>query len=174
MRNAAEADVRDPEVSLYSLAMAERTPVTNGGAVVVRSTGYLALCLGVLLLILGVSVGAFVDPRDGLRDPDWMFWPWAIALLALLIRGLFVGVSISDVRVTRRTWLRSHSWPRSDIVRVSSAGYSGNLNRGSISRRFLMVTLNHRKGALIEVPELSGSRRTADRCVRRLAAALDA
>jgi hypothetical protein len=91
-----------------------------------RSPGYLTLCGGLLAFFLAVSVGALLDPTLAeTRDPDWMFWLWAGALSALLLRAPFVGLVVREDRITRRTWLRSSSWPKPEIVGVGRAGYSG-------------------------------------------------
>lgn len=139
----------------------------------VWSEGYVALCAGYLALLLAISVGAFLDPTlRGSRDPNWMFWSWAACLLALLCRAPFVGIVVRDGRVTRRSWVRSKSWSVSEIGRVSLAGYSGNLNRFSRSRRFLMMVLRLRDGTVVELPEVSGVRRKMEHRVDRLAKAL--
>jgi hypothetical protein len=99
---------------------------------VLRSPGYVTLCSGLLTVFLALSAGAFLDPAlADTRDPDWAFWLWAIALSALLLRATFVGLVVGDDRITRRSWLRSKSWPKSEIVGVGRAGYSGLLNRSS-------------------------------------------
>ena len=144
---------------------------------VVRSRGYVALCVGIMALFLVIAVGAFLDPAlQDSRDPDWMFWLLASVLVALLLRAPFVGLVIRGDRVIRRTWVRSRSWNRTDITRVGTASYSGNLNRGSRSGRFRMVVLTVRDGSAteaVEVPEVSGSRRRTDDRVSELAAALN-
>lgn len=145
-----------------------------GRAVVeVRSGGYVALCAGILTLLLVVSVGAFVDPAlEGSRDSDWQFWLWASCLGALLCRAPFVGLLIRDDRVIRRSWVRTQSWSVSAVSGVETAGYSGNLNQGSQSGRFLMLVLRMRDGSVVEVPEVSGKRRTMNGRLRRVAHAL--
>ena len=145
--------------------------------VVVRSPGYLALCVGIMALFLAIAVGAFLDRalKDS-RDPDWMFWLGASVLVALLLRAPFVGLVIRGDRVIRRTWLRSRSWNKTDITRVGTASYSGNLNRGSRSARFRMVVLTVRDGTAteaVDVPEVSGGRRRTEGRVSELAAALN-
>jgi uncharacterized membrane protein YcjF (UPF0283 family) len=138
-----------------------------------RSLGYVTLCSGLHALLLGLSVGAFSDRSlVGARDADWMFWAWAAVLVALLIRAPFVGLLIRDDRVIRRSWIRSRSWPRSEIVDVDRAGYSGLLNRASISGRFKMVTLYTRDRSIIKVPELTGGVRTTERYLAHLHDAL--
>ena len=144
---------------------------------VVRSRAYVALCVGIMALFLVTAVGAFLDPtlKDS-RDPDWMFWLGASVLVALLLRAPFVGLVIRGDRVTRRTWVRSRSWSTTDITRVGAASYSGNLNRGSRSGRFLMVVLTVRNGSAteaVEVPEVSGGRRRTEDRVSAIAAALN-
>jgi hypothetical protein len=135
--------------------------------------GYLTLCSGVTGLLLVVSVIAFLDPSlDGTRDPDWMFWPWAGVLVALLMRAPFVGLLIHDDRVTRRSWIRSRSWPRSEIAGIGRAGYSGVLNRASRSGRFMMIALYKGDRSVIEVPELAGGTRLTERHLTRLQSAL--
>ena len=125
--------------------------------VVLRSPGYVSLCGGLIAAFLAVSVGAFVDPTTAdTRDPDWMFWLWAAALSAMLLRAPFVGLVVREDRITRRTWLRSKSWLRSEIVGVGRAGYSGLLNRSSTSKRFMMIALYARDRRVVEVPELAG------------------
>lgn len=146
-------------------------------AVVVRSPGYIALCGGIVAVFLAISVGAFLDPT--LKDsggPDWMFWVGATVLVGLLLRAPFVGLVIRGDRIIRRTWVRSCSWSASDITRVGPASYSGNLNRNSRSRRFRMVVLTVRDGSTmkaVEVPEVSGGRRTMEDRLGVLAAALN-
>ena len=144
---------------------------------VVRSRGYVALCVGIMALFLVTAVGAFMDPTlEDSRDPDWMFWLGASVLVALLLRAPFVGLVIRGDRVTRRTWVRSRSWSTTDITRVGAASYSGNLNRGSRSGRFLMVVLTVRNGSAteaVEVPEVSGGRRRTEDRVSAIAAALN-
>src|SRR3954451_10764556 len=89
-----------------------------------RSVGYVSLCSGLVALMSIFSVGAFLDPSlEGARDADWVFWSWATGLVALLIRAPFVGLLIRDDRVTRRSWVRSVSWPRSTMVGVGKAAY---------------------------------------------------
>jgi hypothetical protein len=136
--------------------------------------GYLALLCGQIGLLLALSVSAFLDPSlDGTRDPDWMFWPWAAILVALLLRAPFVGLLIHDDRVTRRSWMRSKSWPRTEIVDVGRTGYSGMMSHGSVSGRFLMLALYMRDHSVIEVPELAGGTGSTERHLARLREALD-
>ena len=123
----------------------------------IRAPGYLALCVGVLLTFLLVSIGAFLDPTlDGTRDPVWMFWVWASVLAALLLRAPFVGLLITDSRVARRGWLRTWTYSVSDVTAVRSCGYSGNLNRHSQSRLFKMLSLRLADGRIVEIPEVTG------------------
>lgn len=141
--------------------------------VTVRSGGYVALCSGILTLLLLATVMAFLDPAlKTSRDPDWMFWLGGSVLVALLGRSPFVGLVIGSDRVTRRSWVRSRSWPRSDVSRVATASYSGNLNRGSQSGRFLMIVLTVR-GAVVEIPELTGGPRATDHRLRIVASELN-
>lgn len=139
----------------------------------IRSAGYVALCAGFLALLLAISVGAFLDPTtQESRDPNWMFWPWAACLLGLLCRAPFVGIAVREGRVTRRSWFRSQSWPASDVVRVSLAGYSGNLNKFSESRRFRMIVFRLRDGTTVDIPEVAGERRQMKARVARLVKAM--
>jgi len=139
----------------------------------VRSVGYVALCTGIAALLLVVSVGAFVDPAlEGSRDPDWAFWLWGSCLVAVLCRAPFVGLLIRDERVIRRSWVRTQSWSVSEVSGVETAGYSGGLNQGSQSGRFLMLVLRMRDGSVVEVPEVSGERRKMNDRLHRVAHAL--
>ena len=138
-----------------------------------RSMGYLTLCSVLVGLGLAVCGGAFLDPSlDGTRDPDWMFWALAVVLVALLVRAPFVGLLIRDDRVTRRSWIRSRSWPRTEIEDVGRTGYSGGVDHGSVSGRFLMLALYTRDHSVIEVPELAGGTRSTERHLTRLREAL--
>ncbi|MFC7487384.1 hypothetical protein ACOCJ7_19365 [Knoellia sp. CPCC 206453] len=132
------------------------------GPLMIRAPGYLALCAGVLLTLLLVSVGAFLDPAlDGTRDPDWMFWIWASALTALLVRAPFVGLLIADDRVVRRGWLRTWTYRAADVKSVRSRPYSGYLNRYvSESRIFRMLKVKLADGRVVEIPEVTGRIRT--------------
>lgn len=86
---------------------------TVSRSTVLRSQGYVMLCGGLVVVFLALSVGAFLDPSlTGSRDPDWMFWLWAVALSALLLRAPFVGLVVRDDRITRRSWLRRSRGPR--------------------------------------------------------------
>ena len=139
----------------------------------VRSGGYVALCTGIAALLLVVSVGAFVDPAlEGSRDPDWAFWLWGSCLVAVLCRAPFVGLLIRDERMIRRSWVRTQSWSVSEVSGVETAGYSGGLNQGSQSGRFLMLVLRMRDGSVVEVPEVSGERRKMNDRLHRVAHAL--
>lgn len=128
------------------------------------------LCGGLVFVLLAISVGAFLDPTlADTRDPDWMFWLWAIASAALLLRAPFVGLVVRDDRITRRTWLRSKTWPKSEIVGAGRAGYSGLLNRSSTSKRFMMIALYARDHVVIDVPEVTGGIQATERrlaCLR--------
>jgi hypothetical protein len=140
---------------------------------VLRSPGYVTLCSGLLTVFLALSAGAFLDPAlADTRDPDWAFWLWAIALSALLLRAQFVGLVVGDDRITRRSWLRSKSWPKSEIVGVGRAGYSGLLNRSSTSKRWMMIALYAPDRVVIEVPELAGGVRTTERRLAHLRGAM--
>lgn len=140
---------------------------------VLRSPGYVTLCGGLVVLLLALSVGAFLDSTlADTRDPDWMFWLWAVALSALLLRAPFVGLVVREDRITRRTWLRSMSWPKSDIVGVGRAGYSGLLNRSSTSKRFMMIALYGHDRGVTEVPELAGGVRATERRLAQLRGAM--
>lgn len=148
-------------------APCDTAPVSR--PVVLRSPGYVMLCGELLAIFLAVSVGAFLDPTlADTHDPDWMFWLWAVALSALLLRAPFVGLVVREDRITRRTWLRSTSWPKAEIVGVGRAGYSGLLNRSSTSKRFMMIALYARDRVVIEVPELAGGVRTTERRLAQL------
>lgn len=146
---------------------------TVSRSTVLRSPGYVMLCGGLVVVFLALSVGAFLDPSlTGSRDPDWMFWLWAVAVSALLLRAPFVGLVVRDDRITRRSWLRSQSWPTSEIVGVGRAGYSGFLNRSSTSKRWMMVALHARDRVVIEVPEVPGGVRTTERRLAHLRGAM--
>ncbi|EAQ00310.1 hypothetical protein JNB_09064 [Janibacter sp. HTCC2649] len=137
--------------------LTERAP----GSLMIRAPGYLALCVGVQLAFLLVSIGAFLDPAlDDTRDPDWMFWAWAGALAGLLLRAPFVGLRITDDRVMRRGWVRTRTYLLGDVKTVASQSYSGNLNRGSRSKRFRMLYLKLSNGRIVDVPEVTGRKRT--------------
>jgi hypothetical protein len=139
----------------------------------VRSSGYLAMCAGYLLLLLAISIGAFLDPASrNTRDPAWMFWIWTSTLTALLLRAPFVGLDIRGECVTRRTWLRSRSWPEPDVVEVRSIAYSGLLNWGLESGRFKLACLTLRDGTVVAVPEVSGSSMRMQMRIKRPRAAI--
>lgn len=124
---------------------------------VVRARGYLAVCMSILAFFLAVCVGAFLDPAVGAQaDPDWGFWAVALPMAALLVRGVFVGVSMTDDLVMKRGWFWTRSWPVTEIGYAGHSGYSGYLNRNSTSRRYHMVILVKPDDQHIEVPELSG------------------
>ncbi|MEO7267857.1 MAG: PH domain-containing protein [Knoellia sp.] len=137
------------------------------GQLMVRGPGYLALCVGVQLTLLLVSIGAFLDPAlDGTGDPDWMFWIWVAVLAGLLLRAPLVGLRITDERVIRRGWLRTWTYPVAEVNKVRSRPYSGLLN-GSISesRTFRMLRLKLVDGRVVDVPEVAGGSRSTQRRV---------
>lgn len=131
----------------------------------IRAPGYLSLCVGVLVTLLAVSVGALVDPAlDGTRDPDWMFWIWAPGLTALVLRAPFVGLRIAHVRVARRTWFRSVTYPMASVLKVKTTGCSGYLNGYvSTSKGFTMLRLHLPNGRKVDVPEVTGGSRATSR-----------
>lgn len=130
----------------------------------VLSGGYVALWSGIWGLFLLVSIIGFTDPPPNApRNSDWMFWLGVSILLGLLGRAPFVGLVIRGDRVTRRTWLRTVSWPRSDVSQVKTASYSGMPNWYGESGLFSMLVLTVR-GSDVAVPELAGgTRKTEDR-----------
>lgn len=134
---------------------------------VVRSPGYIAVCAGTVAAMLLVSIIAFLDPSTtDSRGPDWAFWIVATVLLLLLARAPFVGLVIRDDRITRRTWVRSRSWPKSDITRVATASYSGSLNHGSQSGGFRMIVLTTGPASsplTVDIPEVCGGHKMEDR-----------
>ncbi|GAA2485297.1 hypothetical protein GCM10009858_24030 [Terrabacter carboxydivorans] len=137
-----------------------------------RSVGYAALWSGIWSLFLLIAMMGFTDPAPNVpRDSDWMFWVMVAALLGLLCRAPFVGLVIRSDRVTRRSWLRSTSWPRSDVSLVRTAGYSGMPNWYGESGLFSMVVLTVR-GSDVAVPELAGGSRKTDDRLRVVAALL--
>lgn len=55
---------------------------------------------------------------------------------------------------------QARTYAASDVVAVRARGYSGNLSRGSESRRFTMLRLKRANGATVEVPEVTGGARS--------------
>lgn len=135
---------------------------------VIRAPAYLCLCGGFMAALLAISISAFLDPSVDSKDPDWMFWAWALALLLPLLRAPFVGVVVHDDRLVRRTWLRSVTLPRSEIIDVETTNYSGLLNWGSASLIFRMASLHLGNGSSMDVPELSGRSSSVVEHARRL------
>lgn len=137
--------------------------VGSGERLMVRGSGYLSLVVAILLIFLVAGVLGFVDPgMDSSSDPDWMFWVWSAVIIGLLARTPFVGLLVEGDKVVRRGWLRSWTYPASDVVAVKSRGYSGNLNRMSESRRFTMLTLKRASGPTVKVPEVTGRPASTD------------
>jgi hypothetical protein len=57
----------------------------------------------------------------------------AIAVAALILaRSLFIGVWIRDDVVIGRSWFRTYTWPRGDVISVHSVAYQGMLNWGGL------------------------------------------
>lgn len=147
-----------------------------GVKLVVRSPGYIGVCAGQMAFLLLLSIVAFLDPSPGdSRGPAWAFWIWATVLVLLLARAPFVGLVMRDDRITRRSWVRSRSWPKSDITGVATASYSSSLNHGSQSGRFRMIVLTTGPASsqrTVDVPEVCGGHKMEDR-LRMIAAAMD-
>jgi hypothetical protein len=133
---------------------------------VVRSPGYVGVCAGTMAVALLLSVIAVVDSSTKSRGPDWAFWVFATVLVALLARAPFVGLVIRDDRITRRSWVRSRSWSKTEISGIATASYSGSLNHGSQSGRFRMIVLTLRTTSsprTVDVPEVCGGHKMEDR-----------
>lgn len=137
----------------------------------VRSPGYLALCVVVLLVFLTIAVSAHLDPEGGNASSDWMLWIVTALLVALLARAPFVGLLIDDERVVRRGWFWSTSRPRANVVSVGTVSYSGLLNGGSRSHLFRMLLLRLSGGKTLEVPVVSARPETVAKICDRIIAA---
>ena len=100
---------------------------------VLRSTGYVTLCGGLVVLLLAVSVGAFPDPTlADTRDPDWMFF--AVG------RRLVRAAPACPVRWLGRSGGPDHS---AHVAQVDS-------------KRFMMMELYGHDRVVIEIHELAG------------------
>jgi hypothetical protein len=138
---------------------------------VIRARGYLAFCVVVGASGLGASILALTHREAA--DPSWVEWTAvAIGLWSLWVLGRapFVGLVASPNLVVHRTWSGSRTYASDSIVEASVVGYVGVLGgRGGSLPLLSMVELRLRDGRRIEVPEVSGSMRTVNKAIERLA-----
>lgn len=55
-----------------------------------------------------------------------------LALLAVVLRSLTMGVQVGADSVTVRSWLVTYKWHRNDVASVRNVAYSGLLNWGGM------------------------------------------
>lgn len=116
---------------------------------VLRSTGYVTLCGGLVVLLLAVSVGAFPDPTlADTRDPDWMFF--AVG------RRLVRAAPACPVRWLGRSGGPDHS---AHVAQVDS-------------KRFMMMELYGHDRVVIEIHELAGGAGATERQLAQLRGAM--
>ena len=108
------------------------------------------------VLGLVATLGGMFDPTLGPDQPE--IFPGIVfvaAELLLILRSLRLGLVIDDQFVISRGILRTRSFPRSEVTKVRTTGYSGTINWGATSGYFLMLKLRV-AGRSVELPHLIG------------------
>jgi hypothetical protein len=128
--------------------------------------------IAVLLLFSTAALGGVLDPTSGADEPDW--WPgvgFVVLPVVLAVRGVLIGVVVTDSEVLLRGWLRTRRLPRDRVLAVTTKKYSGLWNRGSQSRLFRLLAIKTPKG-VVDVPAVAARLEKAERLASTLRGAL--
>ncbi|HEY0168099.1 MAG TPA: hypothetical protein VGB75_13740 [Jatrophihabitans sp.] len=115
-----------------------------------------------LLVLAAISLGAILDSIGTVDEPAWQEFGVVLAPILLAIRGVRVGVVVTDSEVLLRGWVRTRRLQRDQVLGVMTAPYTGLLYGGMESRIFRMLAIKT-PDRTIEVPAVAARKAKAKR-----------
>jgi hypothetical protein len=118
-----------------------------------------AVAWSVLLL---ATLGGMFDPTNAPDEVERFPGALLVALEAVLVaRSLRLGLVLDELHLVSRGLIRTRSFPRSSVDRVSMTDYSGNITPSSSWVRMLRLRVGEKS---VDLPHVVGSAKT----IRRL------
>ena len=146
------------------------TPNDRGHKAFFATRATRTVMAGIYLLFFLITLGSMLDPTiEGPPGEEPYGWALIIVSAYLALRGLCVGIKVTDDSIIVRSLFRTRRVNRRDLLNARAADYSGLLGLSDTRWVMLELHIRGRRGPL-EVPNVFARRRS--RKVQRIGARL--